>query len=204
LVILLLLTCQVSTSASTPFPFTITIPTPEPTLNPANCSTILCYTCYPSIPVVRVIDGDSFESAQEQRVRLFGVDTPERGQPCFGEATERLRQLAGGSVGVEFGPRQADQYGRLLYYVYIVEGESIGEILAREGLALAWEGDAQHRDLLVAAEEGLGMPGWDVFGQIEQRCLLPNSGHHIRNTLCHDSNCSDPSSHQSWASCSKQ
>jgi endonuclease YncB( thermonuclease family) len=159
LVILLVLACQASTPASTPFPFTITIPTPKPTLNPANCSTILCCTDCPSIPVVRVIDGDTFESAQGQRVRLFGVNTPERGQSCFNEATERLRQLAGRSVGVEFGPRQADQYGRLLYYVYTAGGESIGEILVREGLALAWERDGQHRDLLVAAEEGARRDG---------------------------------------------
>jgi endonuclease YncB( thermonuclease family) len=154
LVILLVLACQPSTPASTPFPFTITVMTPEPTLNPVNCSTILCCTNCPSVPVVRTIDGDTFESAQGQRVRLFGVNTPERGQPCFSQATERLRQLADRSVGVEFGPRQADQYGRLLYYVYTAEGESVDEILVREGLTLAWEGDGQHRDLLVAAEEG--------------------------------------------------
>jgi hypothetical protein len=108
LVILLLLACQVTTPASTPFPFTITIPTPEPTLNPVNCSTILCCIGCPSIPVVRIIDSDTFESAQDQRVRLFRVNTPERGQSCFNEVTERLRQLVGRSVGVEFGPRQAD------------------------------------------------------------------------------------------------
>jgi micrococcal nuclease len=97
--------------------------------------------------VVRVIDGDTFEIAQGQRVRLFGVNTPERGQSCFSEATERLRQLAGRSVGVEFGPRPADQYGRLLYYVYTAEGESIDEILVREGPARARNRDGQHRDL---------------------------------------------------------
>ena len=54
---------------------------------------------------------------------------------------------------VEFGPRQQDRYGRILYYIYTNEGESIDEILIREGLALAWTRDGQHRDVLVAEEE---------------------------------------------------
>ncbi len=40
-----------------------------------------------------------------------------------------------------------------MFYVYTSEGESIDEILIREGLALAWTRDGQHRDVLVAAEE---------------------------------------------------
>ena len=34
------------------------------------------------------------------------------------------------------------------------QGESIDEMLVREGLAEAWTRDGQHRDILVAAEEG--------------------------------------------------
>jgi len=49
---------------------------------------------------------------------VFGVDTPERGEPCFTDATERFKGLAGETVRVEFGPRQEDRYGRILYYVY--------------------------------------------------------------------------------------
>jgi micrococcal nuclease len=71
---------------------------------------------------------------------------------CYDEATDRLRELAGDSVRVQFGPRQGDQYGRILYYVYNLEGESIDEMLVREGLALAWERDGQHRGALLAAE----------------------------------------------------
>jgi micrococcal nuclease len=118
--------------------------------------------CIPT-SVDRVIDGDTFQSANA-RVRMFGVDTPEFGKPCFAEATERFRELAGETVRVEFGPRQEDRYGRILYYVYTNEGESIDEILVREGFAKAWTRDGQHRDVLVAAgevarREGRGCPG---------------------------------------------
>ena len=110
------------------------------------------------ISVDRVIDGDTFQSANA-RIRRFGVDTPERGEPRFTEATERFRQLAGDSVRVEFGPRQQDRYGRIHYNVYTDQGESIDEMLVREGSAEAWTRDGQHRDVLVAAEEGARRDG---------------------------------------------
>ncbi len=47
------------------------------------------------------------------------------------------RGLAGGEVRVELGPRSRDRYGRLLYYVYTQDGESIDEKLLREGLGEA-------------------------------------------------------------------
>jgi endonuclease YncB( thermonuclease family) len=125
-------------------------PFPSPLTN--TCTTVICCSDCPSIPVNRVVDGATFDTT-EGRIRLFGVDTPERGDKCFATAKDRLRELAGNSVRVENGPRQEDQYGRLLYYVYTEDGQSIDEMLIREGLALAWDGDGQHRDRLVATEE---------------------------------------------------
>ena len=107
----------------------------------------------------RVIDGDTFQSATA-RIRLFGVDTPERGERCFNEATSRFAQLAGDTVWVEFGPRQGDRYGRILYYVYNENGESIDEMMVREGSVEAWTRDGQHRDVLVAAEKGARRDGF--------------------------------------------
>ncbi len=82
------------------------------------------------------------------------MDTPERGEPCFEEATERFRELAGDRVRIEFGPRSEDRYGRALFYVYTEAGESVVEKLIREGLGKAWELDGQHRNLLMAVEDG--------------------------------------------------
>ena len=50
---------------------------------------------------------------------------------------------------VELSPRSQDRYGRLLYYVYTQDGDSIDEKLIREDLGEAWTRDGQHRDLLV-------------------------------------------------------
>jgi endonuclease YncB( thermonuclease family) len=125
-------------------------PFPSPLTN--TCTTVICCSDCPTTPVSRVVDGDSFDTT-EGRIRLFGADTPERGDKCFAAAKDRLRELAGNSVRVENGPRQEDQYGRRLYYVYTEDGQSIDEMLIREGLALAWDGDGRHRDRLVATEE---------------------------------------------------
>ncbi len=120
-------------------------------------TTIRCPGCL-TIPVSRVIDGDTFESPAGT-VRLFGVDTPEKGNQCFSQATKALRQLAGSSVRVAPGPRAQDSGGRLLYYVFTGNGNSIDEILVREGLALAWARDGQHRDALVRLERGAQRSG---------------------------------------------
>jgi endonuclease YncB( thermonuclease family) len=118
---------------------------------PGECRTNLCCADCPGIGVSRVIDGDTLASPQG-RVRLYGVDTPERDEACYWEAGNRLSQLAGSRVRVEPGPRDTDAFGRLLFYLYTSRGESIDEILVREGLGRAWTADGQHRDLLVELE----------------------------------------------------
>jgi len=80
------------------------------------------------------------------------LDTPEVGERCFSEATERLRELAGARVRVEPGPRSTDPFGRSLAYLYTESGVSIDEALVREGLAVAWRRDGQHRNYPVNLE----------------------------------------------------
>ena len=116
-----------------------------------GCETEMCCPDCDELEVVRVIDGDTFVS-RFGRIRLFGMDTPEVGERCSGQATDLLRDLAGNVVRVEPGPRRQDRYGRYLYYVYTSGGGSIDEILVRRGLARAWTRDGQHRDYLVSVE----------------------------------------------------
>lgn len=123
-------------------------------------TTLRCRDCA-EVRVNQVIDGDTLDTARG-RIRLYGIDTPERGEHCAPEATVRLRELAGDSVRLEDGPRQTDQFGRILAYTYSSQGgASIDETLIREGLATAWTRDGQYRDLLTnlereARREGAG------------------------------------------------
>ena len=106
--------------------------------------------------VVRVIDGDTLDvliAGTKHRVRLFGVDAPERGERCYEAATERTRHLSGDWVRIQSGPRSEDRYGRLLLSLYTRSGESIAATLIQEGLATAWTRDGQYRDVLVNLEQ---------------------------------------------------
>ena len=120
-------------------------------LTGGGCETILCCPDCDVISVNRIIDGDTFVG-DEGRVRLFGMDTPEIGEPCYSEATARLTELAKDAVRVEAGPRARDPFDRLLFYIYTGSGESIDETLVREGYARAWTRDGQHRETLMSLE----------------------------------------------------
>ncbi|MGE3961476.1 MAG: thermonuclease family protein [Dehalococcoidia bacterium] len=108
-----------------------------------------------AVEVLDIVDGDTLDvrSAQtELRVRLYGVDTPERGEACFEEAAARLAELAGAQVQLLPDARLADAFGRELRYVYTSGGVLIDEQLVAEGLGYAWTEDGQFRAQIVAAE----------------------------------------------------
>jgi micrococcal nuclease len=94
-----------------------------------------------TVEVLNIVDGDTLDvrSAQtELRVRLYGVDTPERGEACYEEATARLAALAGDQVQLLPDARLTDQFGRELRYVYAADGALIDEQLVAEGFGHAW------------------------------------------------------------------
>jgi endonuclease YncB( thermonuclease family) len=100
--------------------------------------------------VVRVIDGDTVELADGSRVRYLCIDTPERGEPFYVEATERNRELVEGKgVRLEPGVEDIDRYGRLLRYVY-VDGVFVNAELVSGGYArtLIFDEDEAQAELL--------------------------------------------------------
>ncbi len=126
-------------------------PTPLNDENEQNSSTKLqCKDCK-IINVIRVIDGDTVET-EEGVVRFFSIDTPENGEKCFKESVQRTKKLILkdtnppfiGSIRVEKSIRLKDSFDRLLFYVYTLEGDSIGEVLIKEGLAKPWTKDGHH------------------------------------------------------------
>src|SRR5688572_8056165 len=73
--------------------------------------------------VTKIVDGDTIDvqlSSGPIRVRLHGVDTPERGQPWGKESTAALTDfVVGKEVGIE--PFSQDRYDRLIGIVYLGE-----------------------------------------------------------------------------------
>ena len=113
--------------------------------------TLVCTDCQ-LVDVTKVVDGDTLDTSVG-RVRFFGIDTPEKGDQCFQEATNFTRIAAGDEVRLETGPRRTDSYGRRLAYVYDSSGDSIDAQLISGGFAVAWTRDGQHRDYLKNLEE---------------------------------------------------
>ena len=76
--------------------------------------------------VIRVIDGDTVELKNGERLRYNDIDTPETVHPskqveCYGpQASEKNKDLVEGEIIlVELGSPEKDRYGRLLGYVYV-------------------------------------------------------------------------------------
>lgn len=106
--------------------------------------------------VDRVIDGDTLDvvvDGDTHRVRLFGVDAEERGERCYGAATEALATLAGSEVRLLADERREDEFGRWLRYAFTPDGRSIDAALLASGNARAWRDDGAFRDVLVRLEE---------------------------------------------------
>ena len=107
--------------------------------------------------VFSVVDGDTLRvswNGREERLRYYGVDTPEKGEACCEEASRRNAALAGDEVLLAFDERPRDKYGRILAYVFTPEGLSIDAALVAEGFGRAWTRDGRWRDAMEELEEG--------------------------------------------------
>ncbi len=98
-----------------------------------------------SVPVERVIDGDTFVAVlggRPLRIRIIGVNTPETVAP--GRPVERYgpqasafakRELTGVTVRLSGDVESHDHFGRLLAYVWLPDGTFFNALLAAEGYA---------------------------------------------------------------------
>lgn len=100
--------------------------------------------------VVRWVDGDTvylnvdlgYNIWSLQEFRLARVNTPERGQPGFAEATARVNQLAPVGAELTIDCLGKDKYGRWLAEVYIPGPSSpatVNQMLLNEGLAVPYK-----------------------------------------------------------------
>lgn len=87
--------------------------------------------------VVSVADGDTLTvldgSNSQIKVRLNGIDAPERGQPFGTKARDRLAELTAGKTVAVNGSKR-DRYGRTLGRVE-VEGQDVNRQMVLDGMA---------------------------------------------------------------------
>ena len=149
---------QPEKSTQTPYIIVVTS-TPDPGLIPESNSPSLEETVSPSQSdeigvVVEVVDGDTIKveiDGEVFKVRYIGIDTPElSSQEFMGvEASEANRALVfGKEVILKKDTSETDQYGRLLRYVYLLDGTFVNAALVEGGFAesLVYHPDTKFND----------------------------------------------------------
>lgn len=101
--------------------------------------------------VTRVVDGDTLIAVRDdvqERVRLIGIDAPERGRPGADAATAWLAgEVLGRDVYFEYEVDRPtrDRYGRLLAYVYRADGFDVCLEALRAGVVRDNSAEYPHR-----------------------------------------------------------
>ncbi|HEX5429820.1 MAG TPA: thermonuclease family protein [Patescibacteria group bacterium] len=114
------------------------------------------------IKIARVVDGDTIELINGERLRYIGIDTPEEVDPqkpgvqCYArEAAERNRELVEGhTITFQKDVSTYDKYGRWLGFVYLEDGTMVNEELVKGGFAFSYpyKPDIGKQDLFNADE----------------------------------------------------
>jgi endonuclease YncB( thermonuclease family) len=122
---------------------------------------LACFLCLCRLPfaaaaetlsgrVVRVVDGDTvyvLDAAKKQhKIRLAGIDAPERGQPFGTKSKERMADLVAGR-DVEVNWYKEDRWGRLIGTVWVASPDCRQAVCPKTldaGLALITSGLAWH------------------------------------------------------------
>ena len=98
-----------------------------------------------AVSVKRVIDGDTLLLTNGEKVRLIGVDTPETKHPQkpvqrFGQEAYLFtkRMVEGKEVRLDYDWQRRDKYGRLLAYVYLLDGTFLNAEIIKQGFGFAY------------------------------------------------------------------
>ncbi len=109
------------------------IPGEEPELEPQPAALLQGEKAH----VLFVIDGDTIEiefEGQSYRVRYIGVDTPERDEPYYEEASKANSVLVEDQeIILVRDVSETDKFGRLLRYIYLPDGTFVNAELISQG-----------------------------------------------------------------------
>jgi endonuclease YncB( thermonuclease family) len=151
--------------------------------------------------VTRVVDGDTIDvrltNGKTERVRLIGVDTPEKGACWSSQATAATRRLAQGKKVTLIGDGTQDtrdRYGRLLAYVWLPGGKDLGFQLVSGGHAKVYVYDQPFKRLsayengeAVGKTKGL----WKCGSPLPSKPAPSRNCHPSYQGACLDPNASD-------------
>ena len=85
--------------------------------------------------VTRVVDGDTFYlDSVETRIRIWGLDAPERGERGGNAATRALREIAHGRR-LDCKQVDIDRYGRIVGQCFLPDGRDVAALMIESGTA---------------------------------------------------------------------
>lgn len=115
--------------------------------------------------VERVIDGDTIVIEGGERVRLLGIDTPEKGQHFFEDSTDFVKDLIEGKrIQLEKDTSEKDKYERLLRYVYVGDVFVNIELIKNSyATALIYPPDNKHEELFLQEEAKARQQGGGIW-----------------------------------------
>lgn len=123
----------------TPFVFiTLTIFTPR--LYADNCTVSQFHE---TVQVAHVVDGDTIKLVDGRKLRLIGINTPERGhngkkdEPFYQTAKNQLQKIIKknqNQIKIVFGENKHDRHKRFLAHIFTMGNENITVILIKKGL----------------------------------------------------------------------
>lgn len=126
-----------ATQLDPPTPLTRPPRTPLPSLD--NSPTEPTVPAGERARVTRIYDGDTIDvelSGRTYRLRYIGIDSPEREEPFYQEASDFNREMVEEqTVMLVRDVSDTDQYGRLLRYVYLLDGTFVNAEMIRNGMA---------------------------------------------------------------------
>jgi len=131
--------------------------------------------------VNRIIDGDTFDLADDQRIRLAGADAPEYPKGCLSqEAKQRLQELILGKT-VRLEAVEKDSFNRQIAYVFL-DDIMVDKIIVEEGLAQASTNNPKYDPkILSSADQAKQLKKgiWSDKCQPQENCLI--KGNHRRD-----------------------
>ena len=104
-----------------------------------NCAAQLFHE---TVNIAHIYDGDTIRLTDGRKLRLIGINTPERGrdgnkdQPFYLSAKKQLQQIVKNNqnqLKIVLGKEKHDRYKRLLAHIFTLNGKNISATLLRNG-----------------------------------------------------------------------
>ena len=86
----------------------------------------------------RISDGDTVVTTEDIRIRLWGIDTPERDQRYGSDATAALTEMLNNQQ-LYLETKDVDRYGRTVGVIYTADGDEINLEMVCDGHAWWYE-----------------------------------------------------------------